>query len=496
MKSDFLKKYGFYISLSLFSLAYLVFMICFSGVRSLWYDDIYQIYFSWNRPLLDSLKTVLKVDLNPPLWAFISYLWLKIAPYGTVWLKLPSMVMVAMSVFTVGLAGKEAFNKKIGAFAAFLFAMSPLVTLDCAYSFRAYGLYMFASTFIVYAYVKKLKDPNVKNRIIFAVAVFLIAFTHYFGALLCVFLGISDLILAIVKKQPKSFFIEYVAVASVELLWFIPQLTTIGSALSSFWPSRPTVLSYFKAFKVILYDSWIAFAVFALAFLFFIYYIIITVKNKNGHSLLFDSKEYTKIIFILIPILYILLIFVYSNLKPESSVWVERYFFSLYPMLILFISVNMVEIGDRLLERIKLSSIVNASAVIILAAIITFNYSNTVITKVKKEYEPFEQVAEFVMSQPEIKSGDDVLIINTTNCGVGWNYYLFKNNTVDMQNVHTMDLLSYSSSEILKHDVIFLYAVHFDGSFSLDEIREEISQTHYEEILDVKRNVYKYVRIK
>ena len=91
MMQKILKKYGFYTAIASVSLAAFVFMVFLAGEKSLWYDDIYQIYFSWNRSFIDTLKIVMQVDLNPPLWAVISFLWLKVAPYGTVWLKLPAI---------------------------------------------------------------------------------------------------------------------------------------------------------------------------------------------------------------------------------------------------------------------------------------------------------------------------------------------------------------------------------------------------------------------
>lgn len=494
MKHDFLKRNRYYIIISGIAILHFIFILCFSNIKSLWYDDIYQIYFSWDRTFADSMNIVSKVDLNPPLWAVLSFLWLKIAPFGTAWVKLPSMLLVSMSTVIVGAIGKDLYGKRVGVIASVLFSLSSLVTLECAYSFRPYGLYLFASVFIIWAYIKKIKEQTRRSRIIFGLAVFILAFTHYFGALLCVFLAISDVVLWLNKKQKISFIIEYAIVASLEIFWLIPQLTTIGSALSAFWPSRPTILSYFKAFKYLLFDSILLTLIFFALAVFFIITVFKKIKGRSTKELL-RIDDYSRIIFLLIPVFFILLIFIYSNIKPESSVWVDRYFFSLYPMLILFISSVSVEAYDKIkMRRLKIISCITALSISLLVFVPM--YAGNVIRSVYTEYEPFEQVAEMIMEQPEIKDGQDVLVINTTNCGRGWNYYLSKNNTRNMSNVDTMDLVSFSSNTIIKFDVVYLYAVHFDGSFSLDKIREEISQTHAETIIDAKYNIYKYVRIK
>ncbi len=490
------KNNSFYIILSCITITSFIFVVSLSNVKSLWYDDIYQIYFSWNRSFLETLGIVLEVDLNPPLWAVLSHLWLRIAPFGTGWLKLPSILFVSMAIFVVGLIGKELFGKKVGIISALLFALSPIMTLDCAYSFRAYGLYLFASALIVYAYIRKIKNPSVPNRIFFGAAVFLIAFTHYFGALICVFLGIADLILVFLKKQKPSFFIEYVSVAFVELFWFIPQLTTINSALSSFWPSRPTLRSFINAVKYLMFDSSLLTLAFFASVIFFAVALVKEVK-KTGVKHLTETTVFCKLTFLLIPLFYILLIFIYSNIKPESSVWVNRYFFSLYPMLILFFASNLFDTYERLANRsANTKKSVTVVSILLILTLLIPNYVVEVVRKVNTEYEPFEEVAEIIVSRPEVSNGEDVLVINTTNCGKGWDYYLTKNNSRDISNIKTMDLLSYSHREIVSYDTVFLYAVHFDGSFSLDKIREEISQTHIETIIDIEKNIFKYEKKK
>ena len=490
------KKNCFYIILSAITLTSFIFAVSLSNVKSLWYDDIYQIYFSWNRSFLETMDIVLEVDLNPPLWAVLSHLWLKIAPFGTGWLKLPSILFVSAAIFVVGLIGKELFGKKVGIVSALLFSLSPIMTLDCAYSFRAYGLYLFASALIIYAYIKKIRVPSLKNRIFFGIAVFLIAFTHYFGALLCVFLGISDLILVFMKKQKPSFFIEYVCVAFIELFWFIPQLTTINSALSSFWPSRPTLRSFFNAVKYLMFDSSFLTLVFFASAIYFAISLIKKIK-KTGVKHLCKITVFTKLIFLLLPLFYILLIFIYSNVKPESSVWVDRYFFSLYPMMIIFLGATLVDIYRRLADKsANIRKSITVVSVLLIITVLIPNYAVQVVRKVNTEYEPFEEVAEIIVSRPEILSGEDILVISTINCGKGWEYYLTHNNSRDISNIKTMDLLNYSHAEITSYDTVFLYAVHFDGSFSLDKIREEISQTHVETIIDIEKNIFKYQKKK
>ena len=175
----------------------------------------------------------------------------------------------------------------------------------------------------------------------------------------------------------------------------------------------------------------------------------------------------------------------------------DRYFFSLYPMMIIFLGATLVDIYRRLADKsANIRKSITVVSVLLIITVLIPNYAVQVVRKVNTEYEPFEEVAEIIVSRPEILSGEDVLVISTINCGKGWEYYLTHNNSRDISNIKTMDLLNYSHAEITSYDTVFLYAVHFDGSFSLDKIREEISQTHVETIIDIEKNIFKYQKKK
>ena len=45
VKKDFIKKHGFHFGLIFICLAQFIFLISLAGIKSLWYDDIYQLFF-------------------------------------------------------------------------------------------------------------------------------------------------------------------------------------------------------------------------------------------------------------------------------------------------------------------------------------------------------------------------------------------------------------------------------------------------------------------
>ena len=504
IKMAFIKKHWFHIGLIVFSLAHFALLFSLAGVKSLWHDDIYQLFFSWDRTLGESFATILKTDLNPPLWPFISFLWLKIAPYGTAWLKLPAIILTVAAGYIFALSLKEVFNKRTGLLGAFVFAVSPLIVFECAYTFRAYGLYLFASSLIVYAYIKKTKNPSVKNRIFFGISVFIIAFTHYFGAFLCVFLGAFDLVLAIKKKQKFNFFIEYVIVAVLEIVWLILQITTITDALSEFWPPIPTYKSALELIRIFLHNSRNSSIVFWALALIFLTVLIVRIV-KRGLSVIFTGSMYFRFVFLTTTLMMLAVSIVYCNINPASSLWVYRYFFCLYPMMMfLFISMLVFVIRAVCLKLKKVIRIIFRIAVIgLLSTLLLFNYSRWIRREVFYVYEPFEQSAELIMSEDEIKNGERVLVYNTTDCGRGWMYYLSQNNKINTDHITLMDNTDYVDnkeallSAMSEHKTVYIYAEHLfseQDKGKLQELRQHMMTTHTETVLDDDVNIEKGLR--
>ena len=503
MKSHFFKRHSFGISLALIAALNFLFLACLSASRSLWHDDIYQLFFSWDRTFMDSMKTILEVDLNPPLWGILSFLWLKIAPFGTFWLRLPSLLFVSTSSCFLGLAAKELYGKRVGVITAILCALSPYVAIECAFSFRAYGLYLFVSSLTAFAYVRKLKRPSLGNRIFFFLGVLSVSMTHYFGALLCAFLFLSDLILACKRRQPKTFFLEYGIACLLELPWVVLHLETISSAMLDFWPPTPSFLSYLHFFKAMPLNSYVLAPLLLILTVWFWIRSVRRYRRENADSL-WEPEHYTRVLFLAIPLILVLSILVYCNIAPRSSAWVYRYFFSIFPFLILFYGFALSDFIDWLSQKIASPRWTpNLLALLLSVLILIPNYTIQVIVEEQTEYEPFEQVADMLMEQPEIVNREDAIIYCTINCVDGWRYYLSENRSRSMEGITLLGNADYFRDpqgimDSMKNcELVFFYEEHLQTESEeilAHQLRAELSKTHDEIIMDADRDVYKFVR--
>ena len=168
------------------------------------------------------------------------------------------------------------------------------------------------------------------------------------------------------------------------------------------------------------------------------------------------------------------------------------------PLIIVFISAALVDVFKRLIDSsVHLMkyriAIVTGLFISLLIALVP-KYITYIPKESKTEYEPFERAAEIVMSQPEIVTGEKVLLFNTTPCAKGWEYYLGKKNTRSLDNIDLIGNLEFADTPVSSYDTVFIYAVHLDGDIDLEKELDELSHTHNIEIVDAHYNIYKLTK--
>ena len=239
-------------------------------------------------------------------------------------------------------------------------------------------------------------------------------------------------------------------------------------------------------------DSFAFSSIFVILIGLFIFFCIRHACKKERRSF-FEVDIYCRFLFLLIPLFFVLFIFIYSNVKKESSVFVYRYFAVILPLLMLFAGAILRDLYDLLVSKAKVVSIISIvlACVFVIGAFIPL-YVKKVFADVDNELESFEDAADMIMNQPEVVNGEKVLVINTTNCGRGWRYYLTHDNTRDISNITLMDLDDYKlENDFSKYDTIYLFVVHHDYTFNPIKMRGTLKETHTENVYMQTDNVWK-----
>ncbi len=438
-----------------------VFLVRYSGLKSLWVDDLAQISFTHpGLTVFEMFNRLVQYDVQPPVFAVISAIWLRIAPYGTAWIKLPSELAVSIGVFICGMVGKELSGRRTGILCAAFAACSSTAMVDAGYSFRPYGFFFLTSSIVLLAYANRIKhigNENRKDLICYGVALTFLVYTHYFGILVCAALFFSDVLLFINKRIKVNCISSYLITGISFAPWALLVMTKSIKQFSNFWPQPPTLKSIKGALSYLLSDQITLIIAFVIALMVLVIHMLFTKNDKR----MFDAIDYVKIICLWCIIFVIGVTFIYSAfLNRTRSVFVPRYFIGLLPYVFLFLATgldsvcNLVSENKSQLMTKVFSSIICVGFVFAIAA----HVYPTVIWIQEYKYEIFEETAEWLYKQPDIHH-DDVLTVYTTNFIDGWNYYYI---THEGQRTGINDAESASvTANMLKNiNKIYLFTVH------------------------------------
>lgn len=153
------------------------------GVNELAGDEPFTVYWA-QRPLAE-LFSMLRTENNPPLYFLLLHYWSLWVPLEPGWLRVPSAVFSALTVWPLYLIGKRLGGTVTGITAALLFTFSQH-SFHFAHEVRAYSLLVLACTWAVWQLVRLADGPGhpaLRPTSIgwLVVANTVATWTHYFG---------------------------------------------------------------------------------------------------------------------------------------------------------------------------------------------------------------------------------------------------------------------------------------------------------------------------
>ncbi|MCB0763617.1 MAG: glycosyltransferase family 39 protein [Flavobacteriales bacterium] len=113
------------------------------GATELAHDEPFTVYWS-QRPVAE-LWAMLATENNPPLWFFLIKGWSAITPFTAEWLRVPSALFSALTVWPLYLLARRADGARTAVLAALLFTLNNH-HLGFAHEVRAYALFALLST--------------------------------------------------------------------------------------------------------------------------------------------------------------------------------------------------------------------------------------------------------------------------------------------------------------------------------------------------------------
>lgn len=201
--------------------------LAWTGVNELAGDEPFTVYWS-TRPLAD-LFAMLRTENNPPLYFLLIHGWAPFVPLDPAWLRVPSALFSAITVWPLFLLGKRLGGIMAGLTAALLFTFSQH-SYAFAHEVRAYPLLVLSCTWAVWQLVRLADDhhrhPALRPATIgwLVAANVLATWAHYFGWLM---VGL-EVVLVFYVPMLRQVRVKMLAAAGLTLLCSLPLLGILG----------------------------------------------------------------------------------------------------------------------------------------------------------------------------------------------------------------------------------------------------------------------------
>jgi uncharacterized membrane protein len=472
-------------------------MLYYAGKKSLWSDDLWTISFVGKGQSLEQMASNITIEAkaNPPLFLIFAALWLRIAPYGTVSLKLFSIIFSALGMFMCGVAARKIKGERAAIFATLFASVSWFLIGYGAHTFRCYGLLFFLVSSTICVYSIRLLAPSKKHLIEYSIMLLLLCFTHYFGLMLAAALFVCDVVLVSRKRLRWQDMLPYPILGVLFGVYFIPIfITRIVANNAKFWARMPNLEMLINLWNELTGSSivstmFIVGAVVSIAVIFSPQ--IRNYLNTHRDSAIICVVQAFSVLFVLVAV------FVYSRfVNPTGSLFVNRYFVSILPAVFVVAAIGLDYVFAVFTKNLPKNVAQMAFGVVV--CVMAFSLGSGALTKVIGHtksawgmWEPYEQVANWIYSQ-ESSHHPDALVTMTGGGLLGQSYYITHDGRRPPLNLGSLTLDNYE-----QYNIVY----RFDGHDQMNQASLDILDEYYYLVEEHKivsgaqnRVVYVYAR--
>lgn len=445
-----------------------LFMLSIGDRYSFWGDEMYQIGFVHESLTWKEIFKIRLAETSPPLYSLFMAVWYRIVPYGDTWLLLPSMLCTCLGIYLTGLLFSKIRNKQTGVFAVIITAAAYPIIQNIGLEIRSYAFMYFFMVLALYLLaIRYEQKPNEKKSTIFlyGLALFCLSFSHYFGMIATLVLGLADLYLYLKKRISLRCIWSYVIVIIPIIIWVLIMMfkgPISTGVLANFWPDAPTWESIPGVFTYIFGGS--AWCIFA----FYLGMVLLAKDTGNALIQKITNKKYMMSLQCYIIIAIIGIIYVFSTqINPEGSLFVNRYFLLLMPCMVGIVAYALERVFTFILKHSQPKRQRTVFACICVTLFLVFVPANFIQASEGSVHgnfiaQPFKQAADYLYDQQDIyKPSTATLLTSNTYMLRGWDYYLTKQGQRDPITVYPSNDLE---SEFLETEIKDQYGTLYIAS--------------------------------
>lgn len=406
---------------ALFIFFLFLYLIWAAGLKEFWYDEVATIGFVRSGLSLgDVLHYYQTIEAtNLPLYALIVYVFYHVLPPENIWLLLPGILMTLAGIGLLVRLADRTIGRKAAYATLFMCLCSTTVINRMALELRAYALLFFAAVWVTECFLGLKDRTDAKRLCIASAAMVVLAFSHYFGVLYLVLLGVFALVCIFRDRKKWKMMIPFFVSAAVFLPWFLTAMQATKVDTGSFWIAPPSWTELPETVGYLLGGNYLLCILYGVGFLWLLYDIAVL-----------KQRDLPRMVYALMGPAMLAVIFIYSRwINPGGGLYENRYFIAALPCILLTASYGIerfTSLGRKMPQKIVYGTVAGFLLVsCAIGGIRSFSDS-------KEQYARYSYAAERIIAEGDVDD-QDVLLICVSYDDVGsvvlegwYDYYLFR----------------------------------------------------------------------
>ena len=400
-----LKGYRF-LGYALFAAMVLLLLVRTTSLALEWDDVEWTLNEIIGRDFKGINSQLIRNGFNMPLYYWVLALFYNFLPHGKAIVFLPSMIATVAGIVLLSNVAKKLGGDKLKYITLSVASISVALIVQGGWRVRPYGFVFCFATLSLYMYINRLKEESWRNIICYGLAMMLLLYSHWFGAIVVFFYALCDLYLYFKKAVHLRSTTSYFLAGGTFLVWFGLVVTNLTHSEINTWATRkPVLLS--PVWSVVYITGGCV-----LAIVPFLLVVLISKKRltKNTKENI-ANKSFIWIQCFLSIMWTLIIVFCVSNMTTDKSFYLDRYFFIVLPQAILLTAYGIVQILKRA-EGFQETSTGKSALrtfvkVMVIVAIVNFSYSWIFASEAQGTY---KGAGEFLAKEANIHNADTLVI--------------------------------------------------------------------------------------
>lgn len=310
------------------------------GLNSLWFDEVFSRNVAVGSDALTIAREGVAGDVHPPLYFMLLHGWVRLTGDSDVAMRMLSVFTMILTLPAYYHLARLLFNQSIGLLTLMLAVISPL-QIYYGHEARQYALSMFFVAWMLVGFVRGIRG---RGWTLYSVMLLGGLYTHYFTGFVLVALQLWLLIDPIGWQNLRLRLRGWVIANTVALALFLPQMLVFipqaQTVLQSFWiakpsPAAPLATTAFLIFAITLPRVLEPIAMLLLTCLL----ILAAIDMRRRSPRLAFHRWLLCLMVVYVPLLLALVISL-----ARSSIYLDRSFSMLEPMLLAAVAAAIVTI--------------------------------------------------------------------------------------------------------------------------------------------------------